>query len=190
MPTPPKPFSVLTAEKKSHRTKKELKQRKQGEESLSTGVALRERQGVKDNPIAHKEFRRLNTLLRSIGKNDAIYETIINRYCLMCAECLDLETKREKIYETASNLEAKLDELGSDATFDELKQAASAISDIYSTMISCDKQIQSKRKMLLDIEKENIMTIAAALRSIPKGEANTKNPLLEALKGKRKNDTG
>ena len=182
MPTPPKPFSVLTTEKKSHRTKKELKQRKQGEDALSTGVALRERQEVKGNPIAHKEFKRLNTLLGSIGKNDAIYETIINRYCLMCAECLDLETKREKIFETASKLETKLDELGADASFEELRQAINSISGIYSTMISCDKQIQSKRKMLLDIEKENIMTIAAALRSIPKNEEKPSNPLLEALR--------
>jgi diphthamide biosynthesis methyltransferase len=36
--------------------------------------------------------------------------------------------------------------------------------------------------MLLDIEKENIMTIAAALRSIPKNEEKSSNKLLEALK--------
>ena len=33
MPTPPKPFTVLTTEKKSHRTKRELQLRKQGEEA-------------------------------------------------------------------------------------------------------------------------------------------------------------
>jgi hypothetical protein len=36
--------------------------------------------------------------------------------------------------------------------------------------------------MLLDIEKENIMTIAAALRSIPKKDDKSENPLLKALK--------
>jgi hypothetical protein len=48
-------------------------------------------------------------------------------------------------------------------------------------MIALDKQIQTKRKMLLDIEKENIMTIAAALRSIPKKTDEKENPLLKAL---------
>ncbi|MDE5741974.1 MAG: hypothetical protein K2H90_05950, partial [Oscillospiraceae bacterium] len=37
-----------------------------------------------------------------------------------------------------------------------------------SNLLALDKRIQDKRKMLLDIEKENIMTIAAQLRSIPK----------------------
>ena len=80
MPTPPKPFSVLKSEKKSHRTKKELKLREEGEAALATGVAIRERPEVKKNPIAHKEFLRVNKLLKNIGKNDAIYEPVINRY--------------------------------------------------------------------------------------------------------------
>jgi len=190
MPTPPKPFTVLISEKKSHRTKAELKQRKKGEESLSSGVALRERSEVKSNPIAHKEFIRLNKLLKGIKKNDAIYEVIINRYCMMIAECSDLEAKREKIYEMASRLEVKLEELSGEASFDDLRQVTRDITSIYGTMIACDKQVQSKRKMLLDIEKENIMTIAAALRSIPKTEEKSSNPLLEALKGKKGNGTG
>ena len=48
-------------------------------------------------------------------------------------------------------------------------------------LISLDKQIQAKRKMLMDIEKENIMTIASSLRSIPKKAEKKKNLLLEAL---------
>jgi len=49
-------------------------------------------------------------------------------------------------------------------------------------MISIDKQIQVKRKMLFDIEKENVMTIAAALRSIPKKEEKKSDALRDALK--------
>ena len=48
---------------------------------------------------------------------------------------------------------------------------------------SLDKQVQTKRKMLLDIEKENIMTIASALRSVPKKVEKKDNPLLAALNG-------
>jgi hypothetical protein len=35
-------------------------------------------------------------------------------------------------------------------------------------IVGLDKQIMSKRNMMLAIEKENLMTIASALRSIPK----------------------
>ena len=38
MPTPTKPVIVLKSEKKSHRTKKELKQREQGEKALSSNI--------------------------------------------------------------------------------------------------------------------------------------------------------
>ncbi len=181
MSRPAKPFTVLRSEKKSHRTKAELKQRGQGEEALSTGIALKERPEVKNNPIAHKEFKRINSLLANIEKNDAIYETIINRYCQMVAECYDLEAKKNKIEEQAERLEKKLDNIGGGATFEELRSAIHGIAEIYSAAVYCDKQVQAKRKMLLDIEKENIMTIAAALRSIPKKTDKPKNKLLEAL---------
>lgn len=178
MPTPPKPFTVLTTEKKSHRTKAELKQREQGEKALATGVALKERLEVKNNAIAHKEFKRLNTLLKNIEKNDAIYEGIINRYCLIVAECNDFEIKRESFYRDLEELENDKDNFIDN---DDLTTYYKTRSDMQKNIINLDKQVQSKRKMLLDIEKENIMTIAAALRSIPKKQENKKNALLEAL---------
>lgn len=59
------------------------------------------------------------------------------------------------------------------------------MASLSSTIISIDKQLQSKRKMLLDIEKENIMTIASALRSIPKkvDTESNKEKLLRAING-------
>lgn len=176
MPTPPKPFVVLKAEGKSHRTKKELKLREEGEKALATGVALKERPEVKSNPVAHKEFMRINKLLKSIGKNDAIYEAVINRYCLLQAECVEFEEKREKFYEQMSELEEKAFEM-------EFKDYFKLQSEMQKNIINLDKQIQAKRKMLLDLEKENIMTIAAALRNIPKKVEKQDNPLLKALNG-------
>lgn len=181
MPTPPKPVLVLKTEKKSHRTKAELKLREEGEKALATGVALKERPEVKANPIAHKEFLRINKLLKSIEKNDAIYEPIINRYCLLQAECKEFEEKRETIYKNILELERDKERLieseeMSLSTYYKIK------SDMQKQMVALDKQIQSKRKMLLDIEKENIMTIAAALRSIPKKVDKEENPLLKALR--------
>jgi len=178
MSRPPKPFVVLKNEKKSHRTKAELRQREEAEKALATGVALKERPEVKANPVAHKEFLRINKLLKSIGKNDGIYEAVINRYCLLQAECKDFEEKREQFYGDLKELEKE---------YQDGKLSASEYFKIKTNMqkqiIALDRQIQSKRKMLFDLEKENIMTIQAALRSIPKKPEKTSNKLLEALNG-------
>jgi hypothetical protein len=186
MSRPPKPFVVLANEKKSHRTKKEMKQRQQGESALATGVALKERSNVKSNSVAHKEFKRINDLLKKIEKNDAIYEPVVNRYCLIQAECFELEQRREYFFSLIEALkeafEEICDELAPDEKADKLIEFTREIARLTNGMMSLDKILQTKRKMLLDIEKENIMTIAAALRSIPKNEEKSSNKLLEALK--------
>ena len=42
------------------------------------------------------------------------------------------------------------------------------VSGLRKQLTAIDKLMITKRKMLLDLEKENIMTIASALRAIPK----------------------
>ena len=164
-----------------HRTAAERAQREAAEKAALTGIAIRERAEVRDNPSAHAEFERVIELLDAAGKNVAIIETIVNRYCTLLAECAALETKREKIFNTAVKLEKKLDELEDDATYKETRDAAKSISSIYATYIACDKQVQQKRTMLFNIEKENGFTIAAALRAIPK-KVEKENPLAKALR--------
>lgn len=110
MPTPSKPVTVLISEGKSHRTKKELQQRKDGEDSLATGVSLRMRSEVKANPIAKKEFTRVSSLLKKIGKNDALVEGGINRYCSLTAEIREFEDKREVFYKNIQDLQSAYDE--------------------------------------------------------------------------------
>lgn len=189
MPTPAKPFKVLTTENKSHRTKAELKMREEGEKALSTEIELKERKEVKQNKVAHKEFKRIEKLLKNIGKNDAIYEAVINRYCLLQAECFDLEERREEFYKLIFDLKAEMTSVTDKMDYDEdiatyKLEYAKAIAKITNSMMAIDKQIESKRKMLLDIEKENVMTIASALRSIPKKEDKaSENPLLKVLRG-------
>lgn len=178
MSRPPKPYLVLASEKKSHRTKAELKMREEGEKALLTGTALKERPEIKAHPIAHKEFLRVNKLLKKIEKNDAIYEGIINRYCLLVAECHDFEEKRNAMFEDLNELQRAYQNQELDAIeYFKMK------TDLQKQIVALDKQIQTKRKMLLDIEKENVMTIAAALRSIPKQEEKPANKLLEVLNG-------
>ena len=180
MPTPAKPASVLEAEGKSHRTKAELEKRKEGEKSLATGSSLKERPEVKNNKVAHQEFLRLNKLLKTIEKNDAIYEAVINRYCILHAECHEFEERRDNFLRSIDELEADKDML---IDSDEMTLSAyyKLKNNLQSTVISLDKQIQTKRKMMFDIERENIMTISAALRSIPKKVDVNENPLAKVL---------
>lgn len=102
---------------------------------------------------------------------------------MLQAECMNFEEKRENAYQQIYRLEEKFDKISINLEYLELKDFAKEISNLYKMAVAIDKQIQSKRKMLLDIEKENIMTIAAALRSIPKKEEKTSNELLKALNG-------
>lgn len=182
MPTPTKPAKILEMEKRSHRTKKELAQRKNAEAALLTGVALKEKKETKENPIAHREFRRIKSLLKSIDKDDDLYGETINRYCILVAECEYFQAKRERIYQQLCDLQDGMGNLVEDGEMT-LSEAYKIESDMQKNLLSIDKQIQSKRKMLLDMEKENIMTIASSLRSIPKKVDKKKNPLMEALSG-------
>ena len=158
-----------------HATKEELNIRSMAEKSLLTGQSMTEQPKVAGDPVAHAEFERLLPILTAIGKNDALYEPIINRYCMLQAECTDFECKRELF---SRNLEQLLEDskMDSDTKYRLEVQMQNAI-------LSVDKQIQSKRKMMFDIEKECAMTISAAMRSIPKAPAAKKNPLIEAMMG-------
>lgn len=180
MGRPPKPYAVIVNEGKSHRTKAELEARKNGEAAFATGEPLREKPETKDNVIAHKEFLRLKKLYTTIGKWDAIYENIINRYCMLYAECREFEEKRERFYRDLWEMEEDKDAGRFDeeiSTYYRLKNA------IQKNIIDLDKQVQAKRKMLMDIEKESIMTIASSLRNVPRKEESPSNPLMEVLQG-------
>lgn len=181
MPTPPKPAKVIAMEGKSHRTKAELKLREQGEQSLLTSEKLKERKEIKENKAAHEEFLRVKKLLEKIEKNDALYEPIINRYCMIQAECKELENRRETFNTIIFELKEEISELPEAEKADFLDQLSKNIVKIAEQMNACDKLLAQKRKMLFDIEKENIMTIASALRAIPKKVENKQSALMKVL---------
>lgn len=170
MGRPSKPFKVIQTEGRSHRTKAELEHRRKEEEALASGIPLRERNEVKNNEYAHKEFVKVNKFLKKIGKNDALFENVINRYCLLLAECIEFEEMREKFYDRFKQFEALEQSILMNG---EMTRAEfyKTIHGFESQIMSLDKQVMAKRKMLLDIEKENIMTINTVMRSIPKKEA-------------------
>ena len=163
MPTPTKPANVI---------------RENAEKKLLTGEKLKERNEVKSNPVAHKEFLRIKKLLEKIEKNDDLYSSVINRYCQLYAECKDFEEKREAIYKQLLDLQENYQKMIDEEEMT-IKEYYNLELGMQKNLISLDKQVQTKRKMLL--EKENIMTIASALRSVPKKTEKKENPLLAAL---------
>lgn len=173
---PSKPVKVIEIESKSHRTKKELAHRRKAETSTLSGKKLIESREVKEDLEAHREFLRISKLLDAVEKNDALYSEVINRYCLLKSECKSFADKRERTGKQMELLEERMDEM-------ELPEYLKLQNDLSKALVSYDRQIQIKRKMMFDIEKENIMTIAAALRSVPKQPEKKSNPLMEALNG-------
>jgi hypothetical protein len=169
MPTPSKPVLILEMEKRSHRTKKELAQRRKSEAALISGEGLKEREETKANRIAHKEFQRMKKLLTVIGKADGLYTGVINRYCLLYAECCECVKQREDFTADVERLRKEYESGKSGLV---AKVYYPIVTDIQKSVNVLDKLAMDKRKMLLSIEKECVMTIAAALRAVPKKPAD------------------
>ena len=173
---PSKPLTLV----QGHRTKAERNIREKAESALLTGTNMKENPEVKSNPIAHKEFTRIRKLLKSIDKDDDLSGNIINTHCLLHAECKEFEQMKERLYADLKELgeaytEGKIDFLG----YNDQK------GRIQDRLFSCDKKVMEKRKMILDISKENIMTIQSALRSIPKKPEQKEKSKMAAMLEKR-----
>ena len=159
MARPSKSTEVLKNEKKSHRTKAELSQREAAEHDLLTGIRMRESADVKEDEDAHREYRRVIKILTAVGKNDALYESVINDYCRLESDIVRYRRLREE-------LEQDPDISGTSR---------------YELIAKYDQLIEKYRRQRRDIEKENGMTIASSARAIPKTASKPKNPLLEAI---------
>ncbi len=170
MPRASKPIDAV----KGHRTKEEIEYRKAEEAKLKSGCKLKARPEVKDNPVAYAEFKRVKKTLSKIEKDDELYSSVINRYCLLQAECLDFEERIRIAKESIAKINKQQED--GDLSFESYM---SMFLDLQKLLSKYDSQIMTKRKMMLDIEKENVMTVAAALRSIPKNpsSAEKENPL-------------
>lgn len=184
---PSKPAAVIEAEKKSHRTKAELEARKNAESGLLSNKKLQERKEVKENKTAHAEFQRVSKLMKAIGKDDALYSSGINTYCLLYAEIGDLHEQMKTLDETGEMLRETFGHLvdNPERAIDpeEIIQFEKAFTRLISQRLNISAVIDKKRKMMLDIDKENVMTISAALRSIPKKPEKKENALMAALRG-------
>ena len=160
MARPSKTVDVIEKEGKSHRTKEELRVRKEAEQAALTGIKMREYPEVKNDEVAHREFCRVRRILSSVGKNDAIYEAVINEYAMLKFD-IDRYTKLRNSLDGDESIKG---------------------ADKIKLELSCDDRIDKFKRRRFDIEKENGMTIASSLRAIPKKPEKKANPLLEALK--------
>ncbi len=174
--------SKAAAATTGHRTKAEIAARQTAEQDMLSGKPAFERESVKNNPIAHKEYKRLTALMKAIGKDDALYSAIVNRYCELFAE---VERYKEEIVHRRAlmdKLQAQFEQ--SDAGAEEIVLFAKAYDSMAGKVDKMDGIIMQKRKMMFDIEKENGMTVQAALRAIPKDNAKKEeNPLAAILGG-------
>lgn len=156
----PKPLVLLDG----HLTKKQKEEREQAEKRLLTGTAMKIWPSVKENKYAKKEFVRIQKLLRKIGKDDALYENIINRYAKITAECLEFEERQDAFFKGIEELRESRASPDSDLTD---SQYYTLLHKMQENIIKLDKQLQAKRSMMLSIEKENALTISASIRTVP-----------------------
>ena len=180
MPRPAKALSVINFENRSHRTKKEKALREQGEKSMLTNRPMNPRPQTMDNVTAYEEFLRIEELYSAIGKNDAMYESSVNMYCMIYAESRELENQKNHALVELEELEADKDRL--------LMEGGMSLAEYYQlkeklkdNILRFDRNLMIKRKMLFDMDKEGGMTLASALRIIPKQVEKEENPLMEAL---------
>lgn len=178
MARPRKSANVLSLEGRSHRTKRELAERRVAEREALTGKSLKETAEVKENAPAHKEFRRIKGLMKAIEKDDDLYGGPVNRYCMMLAECDQLKKDSNEILAQLEDLKAKYSDgqMEADAYY-------RMVDSFRRSRLTIDSKIQSKRKDMLAIEKECGWTVASSLRMTPKKEPTKKNLLMEALGG-------
>ena len=177
MARPSKPAKLIAIEGKAHRTKKELAHRSAKEAETISGFPMKEDPAFKKDTVAHKIFQSTRKMMKAIGKDDLLYSAVVNRYAVISSEVHRLENSRMMSEELLEELRQSRDD------YSNFKEYAEAAETIQSTILEIDKQLKAKRQQLFSIEKESCMTIASALRSIPKTPETKTSALREALGG-------
>ena len=185
MARPAKPAAVIKSEGRSHRTKAEIKAREEAEAELDSGKKLAKRAEVKNDPIASKEFARVKKLMVKLKKDDDRFTAVLNRYCMLYSE----ECRYMKILHKLEDLIMKIIEDYEAMEFSSIreknkqtKELVENLKQLLKDLTGKDGILMQKRKMMLDIEKENVMTVSSSLRAIPKNAEKKENPLLAALR--------
>lgn len=99
---------------------------------------------------------------------------------MLRAEELELLAKLQRLDQQINVI---YDRLG-DYRDAEFRDLSASLASLEKTYASLQRSVHTKRKMQSDIERENVMTIASALRSIPKKVDEDADPLKEILNGR------
>lgn len=200
--------SKPVATNRKHLTAAEKEQREHYEQSLLSGKKITERKRVRADAVAHGEFRRVVALMRAIGKDDALYSEQINRYAELHSEeefykdlAADLRGELSELSRLSKEVTAavgqiadirdELDEVGAKALAESVAAVTAALAellkrrgDLLKQISDADLKIKQKREAKLAIERENCMSVSAALRTIPKDvHKDEDDELLKVLRG-------
>ncbi len=178
MARPPK--SIKTA--KGHRTKNEKNLREKGEEALTPSGELKEWKRTGTNRGKSWYFKFVKRMFADVGEDSEIYSAVINRYCELLAECGALEKEASKTLGRLDELEERKSEM-------EYSEWLNCYIELVKASDREHKTLDRKRNMLLAIEKENLMTVMAKLRAVPKKpqeDEEESDPMAELLKGRPK----
>lgn len=184
--------SKPVATNRKHLTNAEKEQREHYEQALLSGKKITERKRVRADAVAHGEFRRVVALMRAIGKDDALYSEQINRYAelhseeefykeltgTLRGELSELSRLSKEVTVAArqiADVRDVLDEVGAKALAESVAAVTEALAelmkrrgDLLKQISDADLKIKQKREAKLAIERENCMSVSAALRTIPK----------------------
>lgn len=200
--------SKPVATNRKHLTNAEKEQRLKFESALLSGKKIAERKRVRGDETAHGEFKRVVGLMRAIGKDDALYSEQVNRYAELFAEgefykdlagqlreeLSELGALSHEVTSAARQISDISGELGESAA-EQLCKDVSAVLDALSELLDkrgallkqisdADTKVKQKREAMLAIERENCMTVSAALRTIPKDvHKDEEDELLKILRG-------
>ena len=138
---------------KSHLTNAEKAVRIEAENGTLTGMPMKPDECVKSSKEATKEFKRIKELFRLINKDDDLYSKAICGLCMIYADITQI---------------SRLIEIGYQENDDKIELLINRRIKLYD--------------MALRIEKESLMTLMGALRSIPKkAEKEEVNPMKEFI---------
>ena len=133
---------------KGHRTKAEKEARAKGEAALKTDLRFKPSEAVKKNTAAYRYYKRIAEMFADIKMDDAFFENVLNRYCLLLVDYDGAVEAREETQKTLYELLEKKPEM-------DFASFLNAYKNISEMLLSQDRALAKKRDQLLAIEKEN-----------------------------------
>lgn len=149
---------------KRHLTNREIEDRKKHEAKLKSGVkSFQPSQQVKDDAVALSMFRKVKRLYKNIEYVEGLDENIINRYCLLHSEYVNLRDMRQGLVDRCSQIEDLAEKI--------------AMAD---TLSEIDRRLEKKMDMLLKLEDRLFLNPTARLKNVPKKEDKPpRDPLVD-----------